>query len=211
MAEKDRPKIYIDSCCIISLASYQRTGEHEDGRKVDNDYLGKILLAAEAGDLDLYTSSLTIAECQSVGKVSKDAGEEVQRLFDSVLLSGHFLTYTSSDVFIGIRARDLNWKYGIKNLKGADAVHLASAIKEGCKEFLTFDGDGKKKNGLLHKADVIKKASGLRVIIPSQTLYLPDEYLQDDIFTGEVVESVPERHIYLLENNGQKEDNSEEE
>lgn len=176
----DKPKIYIDSCCIISLATYKFTGQHEKGRQSENDYLEKLLRAAEDGHVELVTSTLTLAECQYI--VKKDTriySEEVQRLFDSILLSGRLFTHVSSDVFMSIKARNLLLQHKLEGVKGADSIHLASAVKMGCKEFITLDGDGK-STGLLKKAEDIKKM-GLAVIKPSSTSLLPDEYLQETL------------------------------
>ncbi len=40
---------------------------------------------------------------------------------------------------IMLRARGLCWKYGSINLKGNDAVHLASALHAGCTTLYTYD------------------------------------------------------------------------
>ena len=174
--QKPKPKLYIDSCCIISLATYQFTGKREAGyEENDNYYLVKILEAGKNGDMLLYTSSLTVVECQHINGLDN---AEVQRLFNSILLSGRLFIHISADVFIAIRARELRWTDGIKGIGPTDGIHLASAIKMGCKEFLTLDGT---RRGLLQKAESIKKKGGISVIKPSQTLCLPDEYLQEEI------------------------------
>lgn len=175
----DPHKIYIDSCCFISLANYKITGNHEHGRDKDNDYLSKILHAAYDNRITLYTSTLTIAECLCIkDKDTKVYNDDVQQKFNSILLSG-FILHISPDIFVTSRARDLLWKHNITGLGGADSVHIASAISVGCKEFITLDGI-KKRNGLLKsKGEFIKL--GLSIILPSETKFLPDEYLQENL------------------------------
>jgi hypothetical protein len=61
-------------------------------------------------------------------------------------------------------------------------VHVASAILDGCTEFLTLDGRIRKQ-GKLATAIPLLQQIGLAVIRPSDTGKLPNEYRQDDLVT----------------------------
>ena len=175
----DPHKIYIDSCCFISLANYKLTGDHEHGRDKDNDYLSKILHAAYDDRLALFTSTLTIAECLCIKKQNvKVYTDDVQKKFNSILLSG-FIRHISPDIFVTSRARDLLWKHNITGLESADSIHIASALSVGCKEFITLDGVKKRKGLLKLKGEFVKV--GLSIVLPSETKYLPGEYLQENL------------------------------
>ncbi len=103
--------------------------------------------------------------------------ENVKRLFNSILVSGKVVRLADLTLGIAERARDLEWLHGI-TLGGADAIHVATAITLGCKEFFTFDMS-KNKSPIGRKKDIAKL--GLRVITPSETIYLPESYKQLEI------------------------------
>ena len=81
------PKIYIDSCCFIEVAQEQLgvTQSSEDNRW----FTKRLVDAAKAGDVAVYTSLLTQAECLYVNDTSgsKLSSDEVQKLFKSLLSS----------------------------------------------------------------------------------------------------------------------------
>jgi predicted nucleic acid-binding protein len=95
----------------------------------------------------------------------------MKRILRSVLTSGKVFSLAELTQTIAERARDLEWQDDI-NLRGADAVHVATAIKTGCKEFFTMDGRGPLKNAAK------LAALGLRVIRPADTALLPENYRQ---------------------------------
>ena len=98
----------------------------------------------------------------------------MKQLFLSLLTSGQYTRLVQPDVFVCERARDLRWDHGI-NLSGADAIHVASAIEAECGEFLTTDQRAKSP---LRQAAALA-ALGLRVVRPSGTQVLPDEFRQE--------------------------------
>jgi predicted nucleic acid-binding protein len=171
MAEK--PTIYVESCCVIDAAKYQDPSKAPPEKRDDVQHIQWILKAAEQGEIVVYTSSLTIAECQHVGE--HPPSEELKRLFKSILTSGKVIQLISDSIFIGERARDLRWDHDI-TLRGADAVHVASAIEQGCEEFITTDARGPIKNA----AKIAKL--GLRVIRASETKLLPASYKPPPLF-----------------------------
>jgi len=112
-----------------------------------------------------------VAECTHAG--DENITDEVKELFVRFLTSGKHVVLIQPDVFVAEDARDLRWKHKI-SLSGADALHVASALSVGCKEFLTTD---QKRKGPLGQADKIAQL-GMYVIAPSATGLLPDEYRQ---------------------------------
>jgi hypothetical protein len=99
-------------------------------------------------------------------------------LFVEILTSGVVFHLIEPDVFVAERARDLLWDDGI-SLSGADSLHVASALLDGCSEFLTLDGKIRK-----HKfsfAVPLLQKIGLPIRRPSQTNHLPADYRSDDL------------------------------
>lgn len=165
---KDR--IYIETSPLIDYIKGDRDTTLTEDRKNNNWYIKQILTAALNGELEVITSTLTIAECRRAHS-DKPASNENKRLVRSVLTSGKIFTLAQVTQGITERARDLDWVDGV-NLRGADAIHVATALLTDCKEFFTTDGRGPLKN-----ADKLAKMK-LRVIKPSDTGLLPPEYRQ---------------------------------
>lgn len=172
-----RPRIYVEANGLIDAAKVDIKGTealqaYPDIRLQDVWVIQQILRAARAKDLEVFTSAVSIAECSHIGE--KPPGERVKQLFESVLLSGQCLKLVESDVFVCEEARDLTWDHGL-SLKGADAIHVASARSANCGELLTTD------TGILKHRDAIRAAIDLAVLRPSETQLLPDEYRQDQL------------------------------
>ena len=172
-----RPRIYVDANCLIDAAKVEIKGVNSIQGSSDSIHQGiwviqQILRAAFSGDIEVFTSTISIAECSHVGE--RPPERKVKQLFESVLLSGRCLKLVESDVFICEDARDLIWDYDI-NLKGADAIHVASARSAKCEELLTTD------RGILNREKAIKAAIGIKVLHPSKTQLLPDNYRQDQL------------------------------
>jgi hypothetical protein len=170
----DKPRIYVESCCFIDAAK-EAVGVANQQRNSDVWFLWKFLEANKAKDAEIFTSVLTIAE-----STHADGNEDarVRNLFDRVLMSGQHCVLVQPTPFIGEDARNLRWKNGIK-LGGADGLHVASGLVKKCQEFLTTD-----KQILAHAAQI--GALGMRVCTPSQTVLLPDKYLQGDLLDQNV-------------------------
>jgi predicted nucleic acid-binding protein len=107
-------------------------------RQRDVWHCRQLLLAARDGHLTVYTSTLTIAECQHSGDGTGTAPKEARDLYHRFLMSGQFVVLVQLTPFVAASARDLRWNHGI-SLRGADAVHLASALDRRCVEFMTSD------------------------------------------------------------------------
>jgi len=165
-----KARLYIESSPIIDVIKGRLSIGLTPDRENDLWHTEQCLRSALAGEIEVVTSMLTIAECRRA-KQDQPATEEMKRILRSVLTSGKVFSLAEVTQMIAERARDLEWENDI-NLKGADAIHIATALKTGCKEFFTSDGRGPLKN-----ADKLL-ALGLKVIRPAQTLLLPSNYKQ---------------------------------
>jgi predicted nucleic acid-binding protein len=163
-------RIYIETCPIIDVIKGRVGLNLTPDRENDLWHTEQCLKAALAGDIIVVTSMLTIAECRRA-KQDQLPSEEMKRIIRSVLSSGKVFSPAEVTQTIAERARDLEWEHEI-NLGGADAVHIATALKTGCGEFFTSDGRGPLKNA----SKIL--ALGLKVIRPADTLLLPWEYKQ---------------------------------
>lgn len=164
-----RERIYIDSCYFIDAIKYRAGVSIDPDRSKDIGYIRACLLAARDGEIEVITSTLTIAE---VRRAEGTPDDNVKKLIRSVLTSGRFVKLAEVTQGIGERARDLHWDYGI-NLSGADAVHVATAIITGCKELLTLDA--RKKSPHVYATEIA--ALGVKVIRAADSLVLPSDYI----------------------------------
>lgn len=165
------PSIYFDTCCFIDLIK-----DHfklaEPGRQQDIKYYKDLI--AEAGDskIRIITSAITIGECKYMryhlgDQVVKDKGDEVKRIISGYLLTPSYgITLSVPDIKVTTIARDLCWDHDIW-LKGTDAFHLATALKDKCEEFITTDG-----KDFIDEAAKIAKL-GINVIPASKSRFLP--------------------------------------
>lgn len=168
------PKIYIDSCCLIESIKGM-AGAADPARERGLEFVKRIIRAARENKMTVYTSLLTVAEvvkASDTSLISDDIRSKIERL----ILSGKDgLTVVGISPRIAIRARDLAWVDGLMSVKGADRLHLAAALSVGAKEFLSWD------NRLGRKLER-STFQGTRLIDPTNTLLLPDEYRQGGLF-----------------------------
>lgn len=165
----DNCGIYLDACCFIDMVKEHVGQPLPADRSADVWYLKQITQACRDGELDVYTSVISIAECTHA---SGDMSPAVRTRFDALLMSGQYVRLVQPTPFIATDARDLRWKHNL-SLRGADAIHVASALDRKCEEFITTDGQTKKMAAQATLAQL-----GLRVIRASQTICLPGKYLQ---------------------------------
>jgi predicted nucleic acid-binding protein len=166
-------RIYMDSCCFIEAVKYDVGDETDPARQNAIWYIKQCLLAARSGDLEVITSNLTLAESR---RADGAPTEEVKRLLKSILTSGKVVKLAQVTQSIAEKARDLHWVNQI-NLGGADAIHVATALTLGCKEFLTFDE--RRKSPLAFENELMHL--GLKIITPANTKILPILYLQQEM------------------------------
>ena len=170
------PRIYVDACPIIDLVKHRLQMKSADDRQKDAWFMDRLIQAAKLRKVELFTSTLTIAECTHVNDQKKD--KEAQPFFLGLLASGKSgFALVQPTVAIAEQARNLRWIHGLA-LKGADAVHVASALAMKCDEFITTDS-----KGLLKRAEGLAKLN-LRMSRPSETQLLPPEFLQENLTLG---------------------------
>ncbi len=163
------PRIYCDANPIIELAKLAK-GTHEPRRERDLWFLKQMLRAAENGEIELYTSSISVAECVAAGD---DCGPDVQEFFIGVLTSGRMFRLVQDSIFVAEHARDLRWNHNLR-LKGADAIHVASALEAECEELISWDADMNNSRSI-EKVAILQKL-GIKVILPGQSSLLPSFY-----------------------------------
>lgn len=169
----NRPKIYLDAAPLIDLAKERVNVRLSDNQR-QNDvwHLNQFLKAAVDGRVELFTSIISVAECTHVEDQKKL--EAAKPVYMGLLASGKSgIRLVQPTLAIAEKARDLRWLSNV-SLKGADALHVASALRMGYDEFFTCDGKIMKSAGIL-------KAMGLTVCHPSSSLLLPRSYQQPEL------------------------------
>lgn len=175
----DIRRIYVDTCCLIDLVKVEIGRGLDADRENDVWHLKKLMEANRDGEVQLFTSTLTIAECRHAGE--KPVTDAVKSQFERLLMSGQYLRLVQMTPFIAQDARDLTWKDGI-NLAGADSIHVATALDRKCEELLTTDG----RIGKLGAQAPALRNRGLVCCYARNTQCLPPKYRQEDIFNGQV-------------------------
>jgi len=125
---------YWDSSCIFNWLYEQEGFESCRGT----------LEKAKAGELEIVTSALTIAEVlylKTKGRIDKERSLEVHKFF-----AHEFILIQPLDRFIAESARDIVWEY---NVHPKDAVHVASALWDKIPILNTFDLDLLNKDGII--------------------------------------------------------------
>ncbi len=98
-------RVYIDSCCFIDMVQVAITGQSTDNREVDVWHFKRLFEAARDKEVSLFTSTLTLAECQHVG--DDKITDEVKSNFNRLLMSGQYVNLVQATPFIAQDARDL--------------------------------------------------------------------------------------------------------
>jgi len=171
----DKSSVYLDACCFIDVVKFDVNSHLENEKANEVWYIKKLLQAHRDREINVFTSTLTIAEATNTG--INPVPSNVQRSFEALLTSGQYVTLVQTTPFVCMDARNLRWNEEI-NLKGADSVHLASALERNCGEFISFDG----RFGRIDKHSNKLTAKGIAVRTPSKTSALPGKYLQENIF-----------------------------
>jgi len=164
-------KIYMDACCFIDMVRVKVGKVVTQDREADVWHLKRLLEANRDKEVEIYSSTISIAECTHAGE--NDISAPVKSEFDRLLMSGQYVRLVQLTPFIATDARDLRWVHGI-NLKGADSIHVASAIAMKCEEFLSANG----RLARLANAGNALARQGLHVRTGRQTQCLPERYRQ---------------------------------
>jgi len=145
-------KIYWDSCVWIALIC----GEQDRAARCES-----LIALARAGDVQIWTSSLTLAEVYKhrVGPDGSALPGERDGDFEA-FLEQEFVVEVQVDHEIGVRARQLLRQHTPPLRRPADAIHLASALVNNLDELHTFDG-----NNLLPLNGTVRRADGVVLVI----------------------------------------------
>jgi hypothetical protein len=177
---------YIDTCGFIDLIKYGRghalsaDAAQNAERLKDCWFLGRLCDASRDGAIWIVTSILTISECVHIGDATP-IDQPTRDLIVDFLSSGKVVDLAEADIFIAERARSLWWDHNIR-LKGADGIHVATAIEMRCTEFITTDARIRDQANKFGKAIAAIRGIGLNVIRATDTAALPQEYRTDDLF-----------------------------
>jgi hypothetical protein len=147
-------------------------------READCWFFRRLCDASRDGAITIVTSMLSIAECVHVDEEPLPS-QETRNLIIEFLSSGSVVDLVEPDLFVMERARDLRWLNDVR-LGGADSIHVATALLDGCSEFLTLEKKIEKSKVVLSIPKL--QSMGLSVLRPSQTGCLPNEYRSDDLF-----------------------------
>jgi predicted nucleic acid-binding protein len=167
----DIPRLYLDAAPIIDLVKV-RVGLLPTGNaETDVWTLDRLFAAAREGEIQLFTSTLTVAECTHVSDRAKL--DQAKPFFLGLLASGKGgVAFVQPSFSIAERARNLRWVHDF-NFSGADAIHAASALHMNCHEIITSDGR-------IMKASAILQPLGMRACRSADTAYLPSKYRQEN-------------------------------
>lgn len=166
--------MYLDACCFIDAVK-QEVGTLPSDREDDVWHIKKLLEASSAGDIEVITSTLSIAECVAAYSGQIEVPKEVQDHFRRLLTSGQYVTLAPQTPKTGRIIQDLRWKHGIV-LRGADSLHIATAIEREALEFVSTDE--RLKNPKLAAASEKLAAHNIKLIRAADTLELPDRFRQ---------------------------------
>jgi predicted nucleic acid-binding protein len=163
----------MDACCFIELA-LQTIRKNGMDREDDLWFLKELLNAAYDGEIEVLTSTLSIAEC---AHAKGDVSDDVKSLFRRFLTSGRYVFLVQDSVLVAEKARNLRWVHDL-SFGGADSIHLASALELKCEEFLTWDNRP-------HANATALNDLALPIRFPRDTHCLPDKYRQGNLAAGQ--------------------------
>ncbi len=107
--------------CVV----LQSIGKNDTDRENDLWFLKELLNAAGDEEIEVLTSTFSIAEC---AHAKGDVSDDVKTLFKRFLTSGRYVLLVQDSVLVAEKARNLRWVHGLA-FGGADSIHLASAFQ----------------------------------------------------------------------------------
>lgn len=117
-------RVYLDTCPIISVIK-QEPGLWKEGLKV--------LLAMDRGDIQIVASTLLLVELAGYNGAMKETQQD--SMIDRFLRQSK-IHWVEVDVSIASEARKLAKQH---LLRGADATHLATALRYEAEYFMSHD------------------------------------------------------------------------
>jgi predicted nucleic acid-binding protein len=177
MVKPRLPRIYLDANPLIDLAKHKlgvpmsKDSTEQQQREANCWMVAQCLQAALDGELEVFTSVITIAECTHVENEKRL--EAAKPLFLGLLASGRPMKLVQPTLGIAEKARDLIWLGDFKP-RGADALHVASALTMQCDELWTGDGKMLRAQGFLSSLH-------LRVCHARESQLLPAKYYQEQL------------------------------
>ena len=121
----DKPKVYWESSPFCAIFNDEQGRSH---------ICHAVLLSAKSGDIDLFTSTLTLVEVFKVPSTPEEEAAErtIQDFFRNRYIRKHTL-----DWYVAAEARKLQRQF--PHLDGRDAIHLATAIYLDADYLHTYD------------------------------------------------------------------------
>jgi len=131
--------VYWDSCIFIEAIQQEPSSL---------PVLSAIVRAAQAGDVRIVTSALTLAEVVRAQRSSGTAADEqtIRQLFDNPYIVVRAVTRA-----VATDARAVSRQHGVKP---PDAIHVATALAAKVSELHTRDGQGRKR-GLINLSGLV--------------------------------------------------------
>jgi predicted nucleic acid-binding protein len=142
-------RIYWDACVWIALIQKEKIHD-EKGNLIEDRYgvCRNVIAAAAIGQLEIVTSTLSLAEVFKESAVKAQGEDKVAAFFEV-----DYILLVNLDRAVGERARTIMMA-GYSKMRPPDACHLASAALSNAEEMHTYDDkilalDGKldKPNG----------------------------------------------------------------
>jgi predicted nucleic acid-binding protein len=142
-------RVYWDSCCWLGVLN-------EEPDKVDSARW--IIACAERGEIEIWTSTITLAEVYKV-RQSGDTDLDADKRLDD-FLSQPYIVHVQVDQDVAMEARKL-LRANLPGLrKPYDAVHLACAAWYDIETFHTFD-----REDLLRLTRLVRCRNGKPMVI----------------------------------------------
>lgn len=170
-----KKKVYMDACVFIDIALLM-AGHTDRIADLENaKFAQRLVAAAIAGKIEIWTSALTIGECLRTG--DKKPSEETKNFYRNLLHSEDGPIQRALPTWeIVEESTEFCWTHGITGLRSVDAFHLATSKVLECDEFITSE-TFMTKHGTVDWA-----AIGINAIQAKQTKALPPEYVSDTLF-----------------------------
>lgn len=127
-------RVYWDACAWIAYINQEKRVPLGDG-SVENRFAmcREILRGAERGELEIATSTFTLAEVCKSPDIMDSPLDNLPSFFEK-----SYILTVALDLAIARRAQSIQTS-GLFGLKPPDAVHLASAQRASARELHTFD------------------------------------------------------------------------